>query len=110
MPTYPTTADWVVAQLRREDWIQRHNLANLLKNERPRVYSQVVKKMHPSELLEGTNTGISASPCTIIVAGDIHRPGYKQTSLFKYFKRVKRVPPKPAYNQLTLHRFFKKKA
>ena len=84
-------------------------LANLLKDKRPLVYSQVVRKMHPSELLEGTHTGISASASTIIVAGDIKRSNFKQTTLHK-FKCVKRVPAKQPYKQLTLHSFFKRKA
>ena len=107
MPSYLTTADWVVAQLRREDWIRRHQLATLLKDRKERMYAQVVKKMSPIELLEGMDTGISASPFTVVVARDIKRSGYKQLTLNMFFKRV---PAKPAYKQVTLHRYFKRKA
>ena len=31
MPSYRTTADWVVAQLRKVDWVTRHNMVERLK-------------------------------------------------------------------------------
>ena len=85
MPTYHTTADWVVAQLRKEDWVTRNMVADRLKISRPRVYEGIVKRMGPCELLAGECTGPAMGRTTIIISKGSTKAKYKQTTLYEYF-------------------------
>ena len=105
MPTYNTTADWAVAQLRQNDWVTRHEMIRGFDISRPRLYDQICKRMSPSELICGTASGVQADHATIILKDKV-RKHYKQTSLHMYFRRAVK---KPKFKQLTLDTFFSRR-
>ena len=103
MPTYNTTADWGVAQLRRVDWVSRHEMIQGVAIAKPRLYSDICKRMSPSELLDGIATGKRLCDGSTIVLMDKDRQTYRQTTLWRYFKRAVK---KPAFKQLKLDMYF----
>lgn len=107
MPTSKTTAQYVVSQLRREDWVSRHDYASRIKMSRPAIYGQVCKLMHPSELLDGLSTGMTLSKNRVVVALDKDRKKLRgtQRTLHEFFLLK---PKKPQYVQQTLRMFFRR--
>ena len=53
MPTYLTHVDWVVAQLRREDWVTRHALVNRLRVTKYATYLKIIERMSPEVVRYG---------------------------------------------------------
>ena len=106
MPTYLTHVDWVVAQLRREDWIGRHALVQRLRITKPGLYAKILERMSPDELINGECGGVAANRDAAIVSKDKPRKAYKQLTLHRYFYPK---PKKEPYLQLSLHKFFKRR-
>ena len=105
MPTYNTTADWVVSLLRREDWVSRHQLLERLRINRHNVYVGVVKRLSPDEAVQGEATGMPVVANRIVVCKDTQRKTYKQTTLHKFFKKA---PKKSPYIQTTIDTYFRR--
>jgi len=106
MSSYHTTADWAVAQLRRADWISRHEMIDGLSISKPALYAQICKRMAPSELLDGKASGVRIGERTPIILPDKARKGYRQLSLHSYFRPMVK---KPQYKQLRLDQSFQKR-
>ena len=105
MPTYLTHVDWVVAQLRREDWSTRHTLVKRLQVKKNAMYLKILERMSPDELINGECTGVVGSR-DVLVARDKPRKAYKQLSLHRYFYPK---PKKQPFKQLTLDMYFVKR-
>ena len=82
MPSYNTTADWCVAQLRKEGWVSRNIMVKRLQTSRPRVYEGIVLRMSPDELLAGEGSGVHSAPDSVIILKDIpHHMSFLRLSI-----------------------------
>ena len=107
MPSYLTHVDWVVAQLRREDWVGRHALVSRLRITKPGLHAKILQRMSPDELVDGEFGAVAMPPgVRAIVAKDKPRKAFKQQTLHRSFYPK---PKKEPYRQLSLHSFFLKK-
>ena len=99
----PSTAKFAVAQLRRLDWIQRHEYFEKIGKFNPILMHNVQLAMSPDELMTGLSTGLKALPGDVIVMKDRARKKHHmvQATLDMYFHVKKR-----RVYQATLDMFF----